>query len=236
MTAFFADMTTDDMMMRMLNRILSASTAHTRYNRVPIPVNTTLSCSIQNRRIIRSLVKSNNMDINSCVSVKTCGICFEIAQKDGIALTCCKQQIHIVCLFSLVPAATLGAACVVSCPFCRHAMHLETLQQIGINTRPSALIHATKVCNAIQLLKNKTTDLTNFDIVLSRASAYTIADGFVYNCTMINIDRALYHRQQLSKEIENTLNTARDSDCNTLIDKLFEVHIEVLIQTGRRRL
>ena len=232
-TAFFVDILPGDMSTEIMQMILSASTAHTAHNRVPTPINTTTSCSTQNRRIIRSLVKGNNISINS--GVKMCGICFDPIHRNGIELTCCKQQIHLVCLFSLVPATTLGAACVVSCPFCRHAMHLETLRQIGINTRPSALIHTTKVCNAIQHLKNKTTDITNFDTVLSTASKYTIADGFVYNCIMINIDRALYHRQQLYKEIENTLNTRHERNSNAIpiINKLLKVHIEVLIQTRR---
>lgn len=242
-TAFFVDVLPHDMTTEIMQLILSASSStlptspHTPYNRVPAPVNTTSSCSIQNRRIIKNLVKGD------VCGTETCAICLDVIRtkyigsgndKHGIQLPCCGQQMHILCLFSLVPAATLGAACAVSCPFCRHRMNIETLCKIGVNTQPSALIHSTRVCNAIQCLRNKTASNVEFDGVLNRASKYTISDGFVYNCTLINLDRALYHRKQLYTEIENTLSSMENRNCTSsfnIISRLFEVHIEVLIQT-----
>ena len=189
MTAVYVDIIPTDFSTEIMQLILQQAPDLIE-NRIPTPVDTTASPSTQNRRIFKN--------VQRCVSdVLTCGICLERMHKkakfckSATQLPCCKQHLHVTCLFSLVPPPTLGAAAVVSCPFCRHSMHLEILEQMGINVRPTALIFAAKIANAIQQLQQKSSKcVRQFSETLSVASKYTVVDGFIYNCAMINIDRA----------------------------------------------
>lgn len=232
--AVFIDMVPNDISTDIMQLLMSSPMT----TRVPAPVNTTGSLNPLNRRIVRDMLEP------SLGGDETCAICLDTifrkkkrkhSSEQASQLPCCGQLLHIHCLFSLVPPPALGDGSCVTCPFCRSAIGLAQLAQMGVDTGVKALVGSANVCNAIQELRNGSLHSLGFYAQLSTASRYTIADGFLYNCILLHIDRSLYHRRQLRYDIDKSLKE-RDPNSESeisIINKLVSVHIEVLIRTKR---
>lgn len=61
-------------------------------------------------------------------------------------------------------------------------------------------------------------------------------DGFVYNCALLALERAVFHRKSFMQTIEHQLHTARStSNPVDIITNSLACHIEVLIKTSREQ-
>lgn len=139
-----------------------------------------------------------------------------------LELPACGHHLHRRCLFGLLVGNSLGAEAMVRCPLCRATVDRHDCTQMGLDVRPSALCAAARRCAAVRRLADGAVQWRDGEPAASRRPATDIvadlvgqcagtraSDGFVYNCSVLCLDRALYHRRGLVLSLATEIRLSR---------------------------
>ena len=164
----------------------------------------------------------------------------------------CGHRFHNPCAYNLLTAGSLGAESMLRCPLCRRTVDRYDLRAVpgGPCVGPAALRGVSRRCASFRALP-----LGSFagagaaaaapvaevvarlvqDCIATRAS-----DGFVYNCCLLAIDRALFHRSNLIRVMDAQLRDACAGaparggalDVAAFVETTVACHLEVLMRTA----
>lgn len=172
-----------------------------------------------------------------------CCVCLETLFPNAVAtLPSCHHQLHRRCLFGVLSSGALGAQGMVRCPLCRAAVDRYDCGDLGMDVRPAALRAVAQRCAAVRALTDGAARWAAPPASPSEAVARLVAqsthtcaaDGFVYNCAILAIERSLYHRRTLSLSLAIDLHrnlAPAAADLPAYIDTTVMCHVEVLMHT-----
>jgi hypothetical protein len=177
-----------------------------------------------------------------------CCICLEsVAPSDRRQIRLpCGHAFHGVCAYNLLNGAGPGAGSMMRCPLCRRCVDRYDLQGILGPERvgPTALRRVSRCCSSFRSLLTGAFAHAPAPAaqvaarLVQRCSQTQAADGFVYNCCVLAIDRALFHRCNLVRVIDAQLRDRRAGergaplDVCAFVDNTVACHLEVLMRTA----
>jgi hypothetical protein len=143
----------------------------------------------------------------------------------------CGHIFHSRCLYGLCPAPSTGATSALTCPLCRCAVHRDTLQLMGLRVSVGDLVRTMSRCDAVnQLLSGRVTTEVSLGNHLKQIRGLETADGFVRSACILHIERSIFHKIQLAKQLHHmqTAQKRSNDDLYELYQVSIACHVEVL--------
>lgn len=164
----------------------------------------------------------------------TCAICLESVLKTSALMLPCHHTFHRLCLFAVLTAPALGSNSMLRCPLCRATLDRYDLAAMGCDVSPRRLALAHRRCQALIQLGSSGSTPQTVAWLVQRCSDTEAVDGFLYNCTLLAVERALCHRRTLVQSLYAQLRAARNRhfDPHEFIRTTVACHVEVLMRTA----
>ena len=164
----------------------------------------------------------------------TCTICLE--SKADTVLPKCGHTFHAACLFAVVPQGVAGAGSMQRCPVCRETITNECIPDIiGYKVTPKMMAMVAERINLLRSIFTPNYKKTRHSphVAISKLRRVSREDGFIYNTSILCIERAIEKRKMMTPFIIFALRTkANDIHCKVdFITRHVASHIDFLIKT-----
>ena len=225
--------------------MLSGAAGRSPSHRLPRPIATT---SFPDRLPVRPATqrrstrrRARSADTQTLASKRNrpdpggCAICLEPLDGPSLAVLSCTHSYHRKCLFAVLTAPAMGGCSMVRCPLCRATVDRHDLAAMGYDVSPQRLALAARRCGALfQLASGGGYGMQAVSSLVQQCGDTEAIDGFLYNSTVLAIERALYHRLGLIQSLDSQLRSYRNRhfDPVEFVRTSLACHVEVLMRTA----
>jgi hypothetical protein len=171
-----------------------------------------------------------------------CSVCLDPLDTTDTVRLPCAHELHRRCLFALLCTPVLGCHSMMRCPLCRREVDRYDLRAVGLDAAPRRLRGVANRCAALRALSTGAVGALAASAgeapvcvtarLIRRCRHLSAEDGFVYNCAVLALERAIHHRRLFQHTLNAQLrHAAADTDVHELIRTNLACHVEVLIKT-----